>query len=242
MRIADTRVDEIAEDIYRISTPVPPGALHPHGFSYNQFLIVDEEPLLHHTGMRSMFPLVRRAIETILPLARLRWLSFGHVEADECGAFAALAAAAPNARHLCGQMQAVLAEVNALTDRPPELLGDGGCRTLGKRRVCWLDAPHVPHAWDNGFLFETTTRTLFAGDLLSQEGAGDPPVTEQCLLAASEALRRRIDYFSHAPGTRAAIERLAALRPELVACMHGSAFRGDGGRLLRGLAERVGRG
>jgi len=233
-------VDEIAEDIYRISTPVPPGALHPHGFSYNQFLIVDDEPLLHHTGMRGMFPMVRRAIEAVIPITRLRWLSFGHVEADECGAFAAIVSAAPHARHLCGQMQAVLAEVNELTDRLPEVLADGKSRALGRHRVRWIDAPHVPHAWDNAFVLEETTRTLFVGDLFAQEGADNPPVTEKDLLGPSEALRRRIDYFSHAPGTRKVIERLAAIRPELVACMHGSAYRGDCGGLLQALADTVG--
>jgi flavorubredoxin len=234
------RVDEIAEDIYRISTPISPDAFHPQGFSYNQFLIVDDEPLLHHTGKAGMVSLVRRAIEAVIPIARLRWLSFGHVEADECGAFPAIVSAAPHARHLCGEMQAVLAEVNELTDRPPEVLSDGKSRTLGKHRVSWIDAPRVPHAWDNGFVFESTTRTLFVGDLFAQAGAHNPPVTERDILGPSEVLRRRVDYFSHAPGTRKVIERLAGIRPELLACMHGSAFRGNCGALLQGLAETVG--
>ena len=244
MRIVDAgataRVDEIAEDIYRISTPVPPGALHPDGFSYNQFLIVDDEPLLHHTGKVGMFSLVRRAIEAVIPITRLRWLSFGHVEADECGAFPAIASAAPHARHLCGEMQAVLAEVNELSDRRPEVLADGESRSLGKHRVSWIDAPRVPHAWDNGFVFESTTRTLFVGDLFAQAGADNPPVTERDILGPAEALRCRVDYFSHDRGTRKVIERLAGIRPELVACMHGSAFRGDCGELLQRLADTVG--
>jgi flavorubredoxin len=234
-----TRIDEIAADIYRISTPVPPGGALPMGFSFNQFLVVDDEPLLVHTGMTVLFPLVQAAIETVMPLDKLRWISFGHVEADECGSFRPLSALAPHARLLCGNMQAVLAAVE-LTDRPPEILADGASRSIGKRSVTWMDAPHVPHGWDNGFLFESTTRTLFAGDLFSQPGADNPPLTEGDILGPSEAMRGAMDYYAHAPHTRAVIDRLAATDPQVIACMHGSAFRGGGGKLLRALGETLG--
>ncbi len=233
-----TRIDEIAADIYRISTPIPPGGPLPAGFSFNQFLIVDDEPLLFHTGMTPLFPLVRAAIDSVMPIEKLRWISFGHVEADECGAFRPIAAAAPHATMLCGGLQAILAGAE-LSDRPPEVLADGASRSIGKRSVTWIDAPHVPHAWDNGFLFESTTRTLFAGDLFTQAGADNPPVTEGDILGPSETMRAAMDYYSHAPQTRAVIERLAATDPQLIACMHGSSFRGGGAKLLRALGETL---
>jgi len=233
-----TRIDEVGPEIYRISTPVPPNPVLPAGFSFNQFLIVDDEPLLFHTGMRALFPLVRAAIETVMPVDRLRWISFGHVEADECGSIGELLAAAPQARILCGQLQAILA-ASDLCDRPAEVLADGASRSLGRRAVTWIDAPHVPHAWDNGFLFESSTRTLFAGDLFTQAGADNPPVTESDILGPSEGMRAAMDYYAHAPQTRAIIERLAATEPQLIACMHGSAFRGPGAPLLRELADAL---
>jgi flavorubredoxin len=233
-----TRIDEINDGIYRISTPIPPGVV-PGGFSFNQYLVVDDEPLLFHTGMRTIFPFVRQAIESVLPLARLRWLAFGHVEADECGAFRELHAAAPNAQPLCGRLQAMLA-VSDLSDRPAKVLADAETHTLGKRSVTWIDAPHVPHAWDNGFLFETETRTLLAGDLFTQAGSDNPPLTESEVLGPSEAMRAGMDYYAHAPQTGAVIERLARFEPTTIACMHGSAYRGDGSKLLRALADALG--
>lgn len=231
-----TRVDEVAESIYRISTPVPP-AIIPGGFSFNQYLIVDDEPLLFHTGMHSLFPLVRQALESVLPLERLRWVSFGHVEADECGSLRELFQVAPNARMLCGQIQGMLTQNEY--DREPLVLGDGQSRSLGKRRVTWIDAPHVPHAWDNGFLFETETRTLMCGDLFTQPGADNPPLTEGDILGPSEASRKEMEYYAHAPTTGAVMEKLASLEPRTLACMHGSAFHGNGAALLRSLGKAL---
>ncbi len=233
-----TRVDEISDRLFRISTPIPPGGPVPGGFSFNQYLLVDEEPLLFHTGMRAIFPLTLAAIQHVLPIEKLRWISFGHVEADECGAIRDLMALAPHAQMLCGQIQAMLAGGD-LSDRPVEVLADGASRSIGSRTVTWIDAPHVPHAWDNGFLFESTTRTLFSGDLFTQAGADNPPVTERDILEPSEAMRGQMDYFAHHPHTGAVIDRLVSHEPQLIACMHGSAFRGDGGKLLRALRQRL---
>lgn len=232
-----TRIDEIEAGIYRISTPIQAPAI-PGGFSFNQFLLVDDEPLLFHCGLRAMFPLLRQAIETVLPIDRLRWIAFGHVEADECGALPDLLAAAPQARPLCGALQQMLS-LPDLTDRVPQVLADGESRSIGSRSVTWLDAPHVPHGWDNGFLFESTTRTLLAGDLFTQAGADLPPVTDGDILGPSEAMRAAMDYYAHGPATRPVLERLAALEPRLLACMHGTSFRGDGARLLRELTDAV---
>jgi len=228
-----TRIDEVADGIYRISTPVPPTAV-PGGFTFNQYLVVDEQPLLFHTGPRKMFPLVRQAIATVMPVERLRWISFSHVEADECGSMNDFLAAAPDAAPLCGTV-AALVSVGDLANRPPRALGDGESISLGKKSVVWIDAPHVPHGWDCGFLFERSTRTLFSGDLFTQGGSEHVPLTESDILGPSEAFRRAMDYYSHTKSARGPLEKLAALEPTTLASMHGSAWRGHGAGLLREL-------
>lgn len=230
-----TRVDEIAPSLYRISTPV---SVLPGGFSFNQYLLVDEQPLLFHTGPRRMFPLVREAIAAVMPVERLRWIAFSHVEADECGSLNELLAVAPQAQPLCGSVAAMVS-VNDLADRPPRALADGEAVSLGRARVRWLDAPHLPHGWECGYLFEETAGTLFCGDLFTQPGAEHAPVTTGDILGPSEAMRKAMDYFAHSQGTRALIERLSATQPKTLACMHGSAWSGDGGRLLLALADAL---
>ena len=230
-----TRVDEIAPSVYRISTPVD---VLPGGFSFNQYLIADEEPLLFHTGPRRMFPLVREAIASVLPVERLRWIAFSHVEADECGALNELLAVAPSAQPLCGRI-AALVSMNDLADREPRSLADGETLALGRARVHWLDAPHVPHSWECGYLFEETTGTLLCGDLFTQPGAEHEPLTRGDILGPSEAMRQAMDYYAHAEATRPLLAKLAATRPRTLACMHGSAWTGDGERLLLDLADAV---
>ncbi len=230
-----TRVDEVAPSIYRISTPV---SVVPGGFTFNQYLIADEDPLLFHTGPRRMFPLVREAIAAVMPVERLRWAAFSHVEADECGALNDLLAAAPNAQPLCSRV-AALVSVDDLADRPARALADGETVALGRARVRWLDAPHLPHGWECGYLFEESTGTLLCGDLFTQPGATHPPVTEGDILGPSEAMRGQMDYFAHSPQTRALLGKLAATRPRTLACMHGSAWSGDARRLLLDLADAL---
>jgi flavorubredoxin len=234
-RDTGTRIDEVADGIYRISTPVPPAAV-PGGFSFNQYLVVDEQPLLFHTGPRKMFPLVREAIATVMPVDRLRWISFSHVEADECGSLNELLAAAPDASPLCGTIAAVVS-VNDIADRPARALADGERISLGTKSVVWIDAPHVPHGWECGFLFEQQTRTLFSGDLFTQGGSEHAPLTEADILGPSEAFRAAMDYYSHTTRARGPLEKLAALEPTTLASMHGSAWRGQGAGLLRALSE-----
>jgi flavorubredoxin len=231
---AGTNIHEIADGIYRINTPVPPEAM-PGGFSFNQYLLVDDEPLLFHTGPRRLFPLVREAIEAVMPAAKLRHIAFSHVEADECGALNEFLAVAPQAAPLCSSI-AALVSIGDLADRPPRGMADGEVLSLGRHRVRWFDTPHLPHGWECGLLMDTTTRTFFCGDLFTQPGAGDPPLTDADILGPSEAFRQAMDYFAHAPHTPATLERLAAQAPRTLACMHGSAWRGDGGALLRDLA------
>jgi flavorubredoxin len=231
-----TNVHEVSEGIYRINTPVViEGA---DGFTFNQYLIVDDEPLLFHTGPRKMFPLVREAVASILPVERLRYIAFSHVEADECGSLNEWLAVSPRSVPVCGAVAAMVS-IQDLADRDPRALADGETLTLGKHRVRWLDTPHLPHAWECGFLMEERTRTLLCGDLFTQGGANLPPVTETDILGPSEAFRQKMDYFSHGRDTHALLERLAATEPTTLACMHGSAWSGDGAKLLRALADAL---
>lgn len=228
-----TRVDEIAPSIYRISTPVP---VVPGGFSFNQYLIADEDSVLFHTGPRRLFPVVREAVASVMPVERLRWIAFSHVEADECGSLNDFLAAAPSAQPLCSGI-AKMVSVDDLADRPARALADGESMEIGRGRLRWLDAPHLPHGWECGYAFEETTGTLLCGDLFTQPGAEHASLTEGDILGPSEAMRAELDYFSHSDRARALLEKLAATRPRTLACMHGSAWTGDGERLLLELAD-----
>jgi flavorubredoxin len=235
-----TNVHEVAHGIYRINTPValPGGA---GGFNFNQYLIADEEPLVFHTGPRRMFSLVSEAIGKVLPLATLRYVAFSHVEADECGSLNDFLALAPSAVPVCGRLAAMVS-VDDLADRPARALADGEVLQLGHHELRWYDTPHLPHGWDSGLMMDLKTHTLLCGDLFTQGGDGKIAVTEADILEPSEAFRRQMDYYAHAPDTTAMLERLAGGRPEVLACMHGSAWRGDGARLLRELASSLGTG
>lgn len=230
----NTRVDEIAGGIYRISTPV---TNVPGGFSFNRYLVVDDAPLLFHTGPRGMFPLTREAVAAVVPVERLRFIAFSHFENDECGALNQLLAVAPQAEPVCSRVN-VMVNGDAF-DRRARALTDGEGLSLGARSVRWIDAPHLPHAWECGYLMDPSTRTLLCGDLFTQPGTGEIPLTESDILGPSEALRASLDYYAHARDTRALLDRLVKEAPATLACMHGSAWRGDGAGLLRALADRV---
>ena len=233
-----TNVHEIGAGIYRINTPVvlPGGA---GAFNFNQYLIVDDEPLVFHTGPRRMFPLVSEAVEKVLPLEQLRYVAFSHFEADECGSLNDFLAVAPEAVPVCSRVAAMVS-VDDVADRPARPLADGEILKLGRHEVRWYDTPHLPHAWECGLMMETQTRTLFCGDVFTQGGTGETPLTEADILGPSESFRHRMDYYAHCPDTAAMLERLASDRPAVLACMHGSAWRGDGGALLRALAKSLG--
>ena len=228
----ETRVHEIADGVYRLSTFVP--AVTPDGFTFNQFLIDADEPMLFHTGMRALFPAVSAAVARVMPVNRLRWIGFGHVEADECGAMNAWLAAAPEATVAYGQLGCDVS-LNDLADRPPRPLADGAVLDLGGKQMRWFDTPHVPHGWEAGCFYEETAGTLFCGDLLTH--GGDPaPITSADVLEAALDMERVSGSMTLAPGTQAALTRLAALSPRTLALMHGSSFGGDGAATLRGLA------
>ena len=232
-----TRVDEIADGIYRISTPIPPSAM-PGGFTFNQFLIADDAPLLFHTGMRRPFAATRDAIARVLPPENLRYIASSHFEPDECGALNELLTLAPHAEPICSRIGA-LVFMGDYADRPARGLAHGERLELGRHTVEWLDAPHVPHGWDCGYMNELSTRTLFCGDLFTQGGTEHPPVTSGDVLEPSEAFRHPMDYYAHARDTAAVLERLAATAPATLACMHGASFAGDGAALLRALSSRL---
>lgn len=236
-RQSGTNVYEVAEGIYRINTPVFMDA-GPGGFSFNQYLILDDEPLLFHTGPRKMFPLVREAVASIIPVEQLRYVGFSHLEADECGSLNEWLAVAPQSSPLCGTV-AALVSINDMADRLPHALADGELLSLGKHSVRWFDTPHLPHAWECGFLMEEKTRTLLCGDLFTQPGNDHPAITESDILGPSETFRQQMDYFSHTKNVRAMFEKLAAAKPTTLACMHGSAWRGDGAKLLGDLADEL---
>jgi flavorubredoxin len=232
---AGTNVHEIADGVYRINTPV---SLVPGGFSFNQYLIVDNQPLLFHTGPRKIFPLVWEAVESIMPVSHLRYIALSHFEADECGSLNEWLAVAPEAEPLCSRVAAMVS-VNDFADRPACAMADGTELSLGTRSVKWLDAPHLPHGWETGYLMDTRTRTLFCGDLFTQGGTGAAALTSDDILENSEAFRQPMDYFSHSTNTGQLIEHLAAESPTTLACMHGSAWQGDGASLLRTLGQRL---
>jgi len=231
-----TNVHEIAPAIYRINTPVQiAGGM---GFNFNQYLVVDDEPLLFHTGPKQMFPLVAKAIGKLLPLERLRYVAFSHFEADECGSLNDFLASAPTAVPVCSQVAAMVS-VGDIATRPPRALADGEVLRTGYHAFKWIDTPHVPHGWDCGLMMETETRTLMCGDLFTQGGSGEVAVTEGDILGPSEAFRQAMDYYAHTLRTAETLERIAREQPRVLACMHGSAWHGDGTALLRALARSL---
>jgi len=229
----DTLVNEVADRIYRISTLIPD--IGPTGFTFNQYFIDDEQPLLFHTGPRALFPLVAQSIATITPLERLRWIAFGHVEADECGAMNELLAAAPEAEVTHGALGCMVS-LNDMANRPPVPLEDGQVIELGAHRIRHIDTPHVPHAWEARVLYEETTNTLLCGDLFTQLGNGPATTTDDIVESAGQAE----DVFGAScltPNTGPTIRRLASLAPTTLAVMHGSCFIGDGSKALLALAD-----
>jgi flavorubredoxin len=233
-----TTVTEIAPDVFRICT-----YLSDVGMQFNQFLVRDRDPLLYHTGLRSMFPAVRDAIAKIVDPSTLRWISFSHFEADECGALNDFLAIAPRAEALCSFVGAMVS-VNDFATRPARGLQDGETVATGARRFRFVRTPHLPHCWEAGHLLEETTRTLFCSDLFHQDGEL-PALTESEdeLMARARATLVRYqsgpfsNYLPFTSMTEAQLLKLAALKPAVLAPMHGSAFKGDGEHALRALAK-----
>jgi flavorubredoxin len=235
----ETRISEIADGIYRLSTYVPDIA-PPAGFTFNQFVVLGDEPLMFHTGLRRMFPLNRDAVSRLIAPERLRWIAYGHFEADECGAMNEWLAIAPQAQAAHGQT-GCLVSLNDFADRPPRVLNDGETIDLGGgKRVRFIDTPHTPHGWDAGVLYEESTRTLLCGDLFTQLGDG-PAMTDRDVVGPAIAGEDLFNYSSLSPGMGATIRGLAKLAPRTLALMHGPSFSGDGAAALRALADEYDR-
>lgn len=230
-------IAEIAPGTHRISVAMP-GDFIQGGFSFNQYLIADDLPLLFHTGPRKLFGLVRQQIETVLPVEALRYIAFSHVEADECGSLPELLALAPDARPVCSEV-AAMTSIRDLADVEPIAMVDGQTLDLGHHQLAWQSTPHLPHGWECGYFFDTTTRTLLCGDLFTQAGTGERALVSDDIFGPSEAMRERMDYFAHGRDTPALLDKLAQLQPQVLACMHGSAWSGDGAALLRRLGESL---
>jgi flavorubredoxin len=228
-----TRIDEIAERIYRFSTFVP--EIGPSGFTFNQYLIDDDEPLLFHTGPRHMFPAVSDAIESFTPIDRLRWITFGHVESDECGSMNEMLAAAPDAQIAHGALGCMVS-LDDMADRAPLALVDGQTLDLGAHRVRHIDTPHVPHGWEARVLYEERTRTLLCGDLFTQLGDG-PAITSDDIVGPASTAEDVFGACCLTPGTGPAVRALAELGAETLAVMHGSCFNGDATEALLALAD-----
>lgn len=230
----ETTIDEIADRIFRLSTYVPDVA-PPAGFTFNQFLVVGDEPLLFHTGPRRMFPLVRGAVAKVIAPDRLRWITFGHVEADECGSMNEWLATAPQAQIAHGAT-ACSVQLMDLADRPPVELSNAQVIELGQgRRVRYLDTPHTPHAWDAGLMFEESTMTLLCGDLFTQTSGG-PSRTTGDIVGPAIAAEDMFRYSSLHPDMGSTIRQLANLSPRTLGLMHGPTYIGDGAAALRALA------
>jgi flavorubredoxin len=227
------RVDEIHEGIYRLSVHVPQIG-PPAGFTFNSFLVVDNEPLLFHAGQRGMFDQFREAVASVMPVERLRWISFGHVEADECGAMNLWLAAAPTSQVVHGET-ACSVSLNDLADRLPRTAEDWEVIAADRFRLRFVSTPHVPHGWESGLVYEETSRTLFCGDLFSQLGAD--AFTAGDLLGPAIAAEEMFHGTSIGPATAPTLRRLAALKPRTLALMHGPTYRGDGELALNQLAD-----
>jgi flavorubredoxin len=229
----ETRINEIADGVYRLSTFI--SEVPPTGLAFNQFLILGEEPLLYHTGMRGLFPLVREAIAKVMAPEKLRWISFGHYEADECGAMNDWLAVAPNAEVAHG-MTAVMVSLNDQANRAPRALAHGEVINLGGKRARYLDTPHVPHGWEAGLIYEETTGTLLCGDLFTQYGEC-VAATESDIVSAAIASEDIANFSALNPAMGTTLRKLAELKPRTLALMHGPSFTGDCSQALTDLAD-----
>ena len=229
-----TNVHEIAEGVYRLSTLVPEAV--PGGFTFNQYLLTGEEPMLFHAGPRQLFPLVQDAVAKVVDVDRLRWISFGHVEADESGAANAWLGAAPSSSVLFNGL-GCLVSLNDLCDRPPEVADPDHAKDIGGHVVHTVPTPHVPHGWEAQVLFDETTKTLFCGDLFTSVGAWPALVHDADIVGPALAAEDLFGATALTPDTAPTIRRLADLEPQTLALMHGPAHAGDCRQALLDLAD-----
>jgi flavorubredoxin len=234
-----TQITEIAPDIYRISTFIPEGNLQ-----FNQFLVRDEQPLLYHTGMKGLFPIVRDAVATLIDPSTIRWIGFSHFEADECGALTEWQTLGPEATAVCSFVGKIVSVDDVVARRPAQALADGEELCTGKYRFRMLLTPHVPHCWEASLLFEETQGTLFCSDLFHQNGDVEPSTSADVVGRFKQTLIEYqqgplANYMPYTPYTESTLQRLAALKPRTLAAMHGSTFVGDGAKALTDVAQVI---
>ena len=234
-----SQINEIAPDIYRISTFIPEINLQ-----FNQFLVRDQQPLLFHTGMKGLFPVVRDAVATLIDPSTIRWIGFSHFEADECGALAEWQMLAPEATPVCSFVGKMVSVDDVVARRPAQALADGEVLSTGKYRFRMLLTPHVPHCWEASLLFEETQGTLFCSDLLHQNGDVEPSTSADVVGRFKQTLvdyqqGPLANYMPYTPYTESTLQRLAALKPNTLAAMHGSTFIGDGAKALTGVSQVI---
>jgi flavorubredoxin len=225
-------ISEVAPDVFRLSLYVPEIDMQ-----FNQFLVRDDEPLLFHTGMKAIFPLVREAVAKIIEPSDLRHISFSHFEADECGSLNEWLKIAPNATAICSFVGAVVS-VNDFAIRPALALEDGETFSTGKHKFKFVHTPHLPHCWEAGMLFEETNKTLFCSDLFHQLGDVEARTENDVVGRAKQTLVNYqagpfANYMPYTRLTEANFGKLIALKPKTIAAMHGSTFAGDGSEALQ---------
>jgi flavorubredoxin len=233
-----SEISEVAPDIFRITTYVPEADLQ-----FSQFLVRDNEPLLFHTGMRGLFPLVHEAVATLIDPATLRWIGFSHFEADECGSLNEWLAVAPKAQAVCSLVGAMVS-VNDFATREARPMQHDEVLVTGKRRFRFRQTPHVPHCWEAGLMFEESTRTLFASDLFHQGGNLEALTTNDVVDRARATLvayqaSPLANYLPYTAQTGTILQGLAALKPGVIATMHGSVYEGDGERAMLDFATMM---
>ena len=227
-------VKEIAAGVYRVSVLWPEINLQ-----FNHFLVMDDEPLLYHTGMRRMFPAVLEGVKKVMDPAKLRWIGYSHFEVDECGALNDWLRIAPNAQAVSGVV-GTMVNLNDFADRPPRALNADETFCTGKMRFRYRPTPHLPHGWDAGVLFEETQRTLFCSDLFTHNGVVEAITDSDIVGRAKESMVNfqagpLMDYLPYTKNTRKLLQGLADLKPRTLATMHGSSFVGDCSRALMDL-------
>ena len=230
-----TNIHEIADKVYRLSTTIPEVA--PGGFTFNQYLLDGDEPLLFHTGARQLFPLVSEAVARVIDPATLRWLSFGHVESDECGSMNEWLEVAPDAQVVFNPL-GVMVSLNDLADRPPlALVTAEVAHDIGGHLMRIIPTPHVPHGWEAQVMFDEATRTLFCGDLFTQIGEGPALVHDADVIQPALDAEDMFGATALTANTAPTLRRLAELEPRTLALMHGPAYAGDGPQALLDLAD-----
>jgi flavorubredoxin len=230
-----TKIDEIAPDVFRLCVYVADIDMQ-----FNHFLVRDDEPLLFHTGLKGMFPALRDAVASLIDPAQLRYIAWSHFESDECGALNDWLQIAPKAEPVC-TLVGKLVTVDDFSSRPARGMTAADVLSTGKHRYRFYPSPHIPHGWDAGVLFEETQKTLFCSDLFHHFGDAAALTLSDLIGPTRQGMQKMqqgplASYMPYTRSTEGVLRSLAELKPETLAVMHGSSYRGPCERLLTDLA------